>query len=81
MDIVANRLFGLPPQAATYVCIWEIQLDRVKTLLSAHEARIFSAAMTSFMLNYSDPLNAPADEYVLPVVPDGKFSFIVKVNY
>lgn len=37
--------------------------------------------MTSFMLNYSDPLNAPADEYVLPVVPDGKFLFIVKVNY
>ena len=71
LDITANRLFGPHPKTATYVCIWEIHLGSVKASLSAHQAQIVSAASSSFVVNFSDPLNAPAKEFALPVDPDG----------
>lgn len=44
----------------------------MKTALNAYEARLLSVAGSSFGLNFSDPLNAPAKEYVIPTDPDGK---------
>ena len=74
LDIVANRLFGPRPAAATYVCIWEIHVGDVKTSVNAHEARLLSSIGSAFGLNFSDPLNAPAKEYAIPADPDGECS-------
>ncbi|OBZ68136.1 hypothetical protein A0H81_11866 [Grifola frondosa] len=73
IDIIANRLFGPQPHTSTYVCIWEIHIADVKAVLSVHEGRLLSAVGTSFGLNFSDPLNAPAKEYTLPTDPDVTF--------
>lgn len=72
LDVTANRLFGHRPATSTYVCIWEIHVGDVKTALDAYEARLLSAVGSSFGLNFSDPLNAPAKEYAIPADPDGK---------
>lgn len=72
LDITANRLFGPQPKASTYVCIWETHLESVKASLSAHQAQTLSAAGDSFVMNFSDPLNAPAKEFALPIDLDGK---------
>jgi hypothetical protein len=77
VDITANRLFGPQPRTATYVCIWEINLGRVKAILCASEARLFAAAGNAFRLNFVDFLNAPAAEFLLPIDPDGALSFKV----
>ncbi|KAI0958666.1 hypothetical protein AcV7_004416 [Taiwanofungus camphoratus] len=73
IDVTANRLFGPQPHASTYVCIWEVHLGDVKACLSAYEGRLLYAAGTSFGLNFSDSLNAPANEYALPPDPDVTF--------
>ncbi|KAF5386043.1 hypothetical protein D9615_002215 [Tricholomella constricta] len=73
LDITANRLFGPQPRTATYICIWEIHLGRVKALLSASEGRLLAAAGDAVRLNYADFANAPATEYLPPVDPDVTF--------
>ncbi|KAH9839543.1 uncharacterized protein C8Q71DRAFT_517238 [Rhodofomes roseus] len=73
LDITANRLFGLQPKTATYVCIWEIHAGSLKASLSAYQARLLSAVGSSFGLNFSDPFNAPAKDFALPVDPDVTF--------
>ena len=72
LDIVANRLFGPQPHTSTYLCIWDIHIDRVMAHLSSVESKILSAANTAFALNFTDPLNAPAPEYDIPADPDGE---------
>ena len=71
LDITANRLFGHKPATATYVCIWEIHLGDIKVAINAYEARLLSAVGSSFGLNFSDPLNTPAEEYAITSNPDG----------
>ncbi|CDO69204.1 hypothetical protein BN946_scf185042.g106 [Trametes cinnabarina] len=73
LDIVAHRLFGPRPAAATYICIWEIHIGDVKASLNAYETRLLSSVGSAFSLNFSDPLNAPAKEYAIPVDPDVTF--------
>ncbi|RPD53525.1 hypothetical protein L227DRAFT_535889, partial [Lentinus tigrinus ALCF2SS1-6] len=73
LDVTANRLFGHRPATSTYVCIWEIHAGDVKAVLNAYEGRLLSAAFSSFGLNFSDPLNAPAKEYAIPSDPDVTF--------
>ena len=81
LNITANRLFGPHPKTATYVCIWEIHLGSVKASLSAYEARIVSAASNSFAIDFSDPLNAPAKEFVISADPDGNVpSFVLGMS-
>ncbi|KAJ3826303.1 hypothetical protein F5880DRAFT_1610366 [Lentinula raphanica] len=77
LDITANRLFGPVPRTLTYVCIWEIHLGGAKAALSAYEAAILQAAVRSFGLNFTDPLNAPADRYQTGVYPDLTFVKVV----
>ncbi|RDX54978.1 hypothetical protein OH76DRAFT_1397305 [Lentinus brumalis] len=77
LDVTANRLFGHRPATSTYVCIWEIHAGDVKAALTAYEAQLLSAVLSSFSLNFSDPLNAPAKEYATPSDPDVTF---LKVN-
>ncbi|KAI0743929.1 hypothetical protein C8Q80DRAFT_1355680 [Daedaleopsis nitida] len=73
INITANRLFGHRPATATYVCIWEIHLGDIKAAINAYDARLLSAVGSSFALNFSDPLNAPAKEYAIPSDPDVTF--------
>ena len=72
LDISANRLFGPQPETSTYVCIWEIHIGAVRSILSAADGRILAAAGSAFGLNFSDPLNAPAAEFSVPLDPDSK---------
>ncbi|KAJ4483345.1 hypothetical protein J3R30DRAFT_3834330, partial [Lentinula aciculospora] len=73
IDIVANRLFGPVPRTITYVCLWEIHLGSIKASLSAYEASVLQAALRSLGTNFTDPLNAPADQYQTGVYPDLTF--------
>ncbi|KAH7888759.1 hypothetical protein F5I97DRAFT_2055646 [Phlebopus sp. FC_14] len=73
VDITANRLFGPPPRTRTYVCVWEIALGHVKTVLSILDVRIVLAALEVFRINYADPANAPASEFSMPLDADLTF--------
>ncbi|KAJ7096249.1 hypothetical protein C8R44DRAFT_371827 [Mycena epipterygia] len=73
IDITANRLFGPLPRTIAYVCIWEINIGAVNTVLSARDATILSSAGNAFRLNFVDSSNAPATEYLLPEYPDLTF--------
>jgi hypothetical protein len=73
VDILANRLFGPQPSAAAYVCFWEIHVGSVKGVFSASHVRTLRSALDAFAMNYKDPMNAPAAEFVLPVAPDGRY--------
>ncbi|KAJ7218000.1 hypothetical protein GGX14DRAFT_550111 [Mycena pura] len=73
IDITANRLFGPLPRAIAYVCIWEISIGSVKTVLSARDATVLYAAAKSFRINFMDICNAPATVYLLPNYPDITF--------
>jgi hypothetical protein len=73
IDITANRLFGPQPRTATYLCIWKIHYGHIKTLLSSASAgKILMAAGNALRFNFSDPLNAPAADYIVPIDPDGE---------
>ncbi|TFK44762.1 hypothetical protein BDQ12DRAFT_730786 [Crucibulum laeve] len=63
VDITANRLFGPQPRTATYVCVWEISVGHVKTILNALDGQLLTMAGDSFRLGFVDPANAPANEY------------------
>ncbi|KAF7321613.1 hypothetical protein MKEN_00682400 [Mycena kentingensis (nom. inval.)] len=73
IDVTANRLFGPMPRTITYVCIWEIKLGCVKTVISAADLAILAAAGRSFQLNFVDAANAPAAVYQIPSYPDVTF--------
>ncbi|KAF8633289.1 hypothetical protein AX17_004464 [Amanita inopinata Kibby_2008] len=73
IDITAHRLFGPQPRAATYVCIWEIQLGQVRTIISASDARVLVAAGSAFRINFVDMVNAPSSEFLPRVEPDVTF--------
>ncbi|KAH9041126.1 hypothetical protein EDB84DRAFT_1436665 [Lactarius hengduanensis] len=73
IDILADRLFGPPPQAATYVCFWELNFGAMKGLLSAPQGRTLQSAIDAFTMNFKDPINAPAAEFALPSDPDVTF--------
>lgn len=72
LDIIANRLFGPQPRTATYVCIWEIALGSVKASMSANDVTLLTAAANAFRSNFVDVVNAPADEFMPAVDPDGE---------
>jgi len=73
IDILADRLFGPQPLAAAYVCFWEINFGSVKGVLSASLGQTLQCALDAFAMNYKDPMNAPAAEFVLPVASDGPY--------
>ncbi|KAF8630636.1 hypothetical protein AX15_002787 [Amanita polypyramis BW_CC] len=73
IDISAYRLFGPQPRTVTYVCIWEIQLGLVRTVLAASDARILAAAGDAFRLNSVDIFNAPSSEFLPRNEPDVTF--------
>jgi len=73
IDITANRLFGPQPRTSTYVCIWEIHVGNVKASLSTYQSQLLSAMAMSFGYNYTDPLNAPAEEFTVASDPDGQY--------
>jgi hypothetical protein len=58
------------PKTITYVCIWEICIGHVKTMFSAEEAALLVAAGKAFRTNFTDVLNAPADEFAIQEFPD-----------
>lgn len=74
IDITAHRLFGPQPKTATYVCIWEIALGSVKGSASAQEISLVAGAVDIFKSNYSDRINAPAEEFGAGVELDGMCS-------
>ncbi|PFH51536.1 hypothetical protein AMATHDRAFT_74889 [Amanita thiersii Skay4041] len=73
IDVAAHRLFGPQPRNATYVCIWEIQLGDVRTVLSAHDARTLVAVGDAFRTNFVDLVNAPSAEFLPRIESDVTF--------
>jgi hypothetical protein len=71
-DVVANRLFGPPPEVHTYVCVWEITIGTIKASSTSTEAASAIAALQSFGFNMKDPVNAPAADLLPPLLPDGE---------
>ena len=72
INIIANRLFGPPPRTSTYVCIWELDLGRVKGKVPIMDGRVILSSAAAFSLNFTDPLDAPAPDFALPLDPDSK---------
>jgi hypothetical protein len=72
LDIVAHRLFGPLPRTSTYFCIWEFHVGNVAGRMNALDARSLAACGRQFGMNFTDPLNAPAQEYEIPTDPDGR---------
>ncbi|KAH9485425.1 Protein CSF1 [Psilocybe cubensis] len=73
IDVTANRLFGPQPRTATYVCMWEISVGKVKASLTANDANVLASAIHSFRLNFVDVVNAPAHDFMPAVDPDVTF--------
>ena len=78
IDITANRLFGPQPKTATYVCLWEIAIGDVKASMSAREAIPLVAAANFFRLNFVDLVNAPAEDFLPNIDPDGELAQLFK---
>ncbi|GMK54228.1 hypothetical protein CspeluHIS016_0108140 [Cutaneotrichosporon spelunceum] len=77
IEIKANRLFGPPPLATTYVCLWEISVSRVSVFLSPEFKDTLASVGTAVDYNWSDRDNAPASVYIAESPPDATF---VKVS-
>ncbi|TXT06049.1 hypothetical protein VHUM_03522 [Vanrija humicola] len=75
--IKANRLFGPPPKATTYVCMWDIGLDRVSAFLSPEFKDTLAAVGSAVGYNFTDHDNAPTSIYISKTPPDATF---VKIN-
>jgi len=77
IDILADRLFGPQPLAAAYVCFWEINVGSIKGVFSASHGRALQSALDAFVMNYKDPMNAPAAEFALLLTPDSMLDPLV----
>ncbi|KAH8118988.1 hypothetical protein DFH11DRAFT_1696800 [Phellopilus nigrolimitatus] len=73
LEITANRLFGPQPHAAAYVCMWTIQVGKVKGFLTTAEGQILSLAGKSFAHGFNDPFNAPASNFAGEADRDATF--------
>lgn len=73
LDIVANRLFGPKPHAATYVCMWEIIIGDVQGVLSPKQVGKLMTVLHTFGVNFKDEANAPAQEFLPETYPDVTF--------
>lgn len=54
------------------MCIWEIHVGKIKSVLNTLQGRVLLAAGNAFRANFADALDAPAKEHNLPLDPDGK---------
>jgi hypothetical protein len=72
-----NRLFGFPPQNATYVCVWEIRLGQIVGSPSTSFLTALGATVTSFMTSLRDVLDSIAEEFRIVFEPDITFIKIV----
>lgn len=75
--IKANRLFGPPPKATTYVCMWDLGFDRVAAFLSPEFKDTLAAVGSAVGYNFTDHDNAPTSIYISKTPADATF---VKIN-
>ena len=80
LDVVANRLFGPKPHAATYVCMWEIMVGDVQGVLSPRQVGRLAAVLRTFGFNFKDEANAPAQEFFPETYPDGDPRVISRIS-
>lgn len=72
LDITANRLFGPQPRTATYLCLWNISVGRLKGIVTTAEGRLLLLAVRSFLHGFSDPFNVPASTFAVVLDRDGE---------
>lgn len=77
LSVSANRLFGPPPQNATYLCIWEIRLGQVFGSASTTLIQGLSDSASSFSIGFKDTLDSIAEEYTPTFEPDVTFVSLV----
>lgn len=76
LSITANRLFGLPPRALTYLCLWEVVVGDLSGNITMDFVKDLSAMGRVFAFNFVDGDNAPLRIYTPAVDPDATFTRI-----
>ena len=77
LNITGNRLFGYPPQNATYVCVWEIRLGNVIGSVPTEYVSSLAAAGAAFGTGVKDTLNSVAEEFRVEFDSDVTFTTVV----
>ena len=67
LEIVGNRLFGPPPQNATYLAVYEINLGQLSGSASTD---LVNSIAVSVATGFKNPLDSLAEEYCLVFEPD-----------
>lgn len=75
LNVTGNRLFGNPPQNATYVCVWEARIGRLLGSVSTEFAASLASAANAFASGAKDVLNSMDEKFCLVLEPD--ITFIV----
>ncbi|KAF8320822.1 hypothetical protein DL93DRAFT_2163795 [Clavulina sp. PMI_390] len=79
LDICANRLFGPPPQNASYFGLWEVRLGQVFGSASTELVQSLVDSANSFSTGFSNTLDGIADQYkILYDVDVTYFSVTIK---
>lgn len=73
VEICANRLFGPPPQNATYLCLWQIQLGEFVGSASISLIQSIVESAGSFSTGFSDVLDSIAEDFRIIYEPDVTF--------
>lgn len=74
VELKASRLFGPKPRATTYLCLWEANIPKISAFLTPSLLATLQAVGRSVEYTFSDPDNAPDQNYQLKTLPDGKYN-------
>ncbi|KIR39832.1 hypothetical protein I307_02554 [Cryptococcus deuterogattii 99/473] len=70
IELKASRLFGPKPRATTYLCLWEANIPKLSAFLTPGLMTTLQAVGRSIEYTFSDPDNAPDQNYQLKTPPD-----------
>ncbi|EAL21708.1 hypothetical protein CNBC5720 [Cryptococcus deneoformans B-3501A] len=80
IELKASRLFGPKPRATTYLCLWEANIPKISAFLTPSLLTTLQAIGRSVGYTFSDPDNAPDQNYQLKTPPDVTF-FKFSINH
>lgn len=80
VELKASRLFGPKPRATTYLCLWEANIPKISAFLTPSLLATLQAVGRSVEYTFSDPDNAPDQNYQLKTLPDVTF-FKFSINH
>lgn len=72
-EVCGNRLFGPPPQNATYLAVYEVNLGQLSGSASSSLVNSIAVSATTFATGFQNVLDTVAEEYRLVFEPDVTF--------